>query len=56
MTIWAWVGMGGVALTLTSTLVSLALAAILAEIAGDASELLDEESWLVAPLTARPSR
>jgi hypothetical protein len=50
MSVWVLVAIGAVALVLVPVLVSLAVARILGQIAGDASRALDQELWSSAPL------
>lgn len=51
MPLWTWVGIGAVCLLALSTLVGLAVAAILGSIGREITDLLDVDSWRAAPLT-----
>jgi hypothetical protein len=51
MSTWAWVGVGLAAFCVISTLVGLAMAAILGRIGEAVSGLLDEETWARAPVS-----
>ena len=50
MNTWAWVGVGLASFFLLSTLVTLAVAAILGRVGREVGELLDSAAWSSAPL------
>jgi hypothetical protein len=51
MSAWTWAIVGVAAFLLLSSVIGLALAAILGRISREASELLEPEFWASAPLT-----
>jgi len=51
MSVWSWVIVGASAYLVLSVVVAVALSATLRRIGGNASDLLERESWATAPLT-----
>ena len=51
MSIWAWIGVGVVGLSVLSLVVGLVIARILGRIGEEVAQLLDTEPWASAPLT-----
>jgi hypothetical protein len=51
MTMWGWIGVAAVAFAGLSVAVALVIARILGSISAGLNQLLEEETWMSAPLT-----
>jgi hypothetical protein len=51
MTMWGWIGVATVAFAGLSVAVALVIARILGSISAGLNQLLEEETWMSAPLT-----